>query len=439
MGQGQVYNQTLVLPALAQYQRDAIFAPERFVAIEASTKSGKTFACICWLLAQAWEGVGICRWIAPVYPQAEIAYKRMTEMLRKMDPQQRLWSATKIPMAIKLVNGSTIEFRSGDEPDNLYGDDVIAMVEDEASRCTEAVWVASRSTLTATKGKARIIGNVRGRNTWHYQTCRKVEAGQLPGWKYAAFNWRMAVEAGLVDAEEVDAARRELTEEQFRELYENVASDDGGNPFGLQHIAGCVAGLSDAEPVYFGVDIARATDWTVIIGLDADRRVCRYHRWQHVPWDETKKRIVELTGDTPTLIDSTGVGDAVVDGIQRMRGGVEGYQFTSTSKQHLMQALAVAIQSRAIGFPDGPIRLELDAFEFDVRPSGVRYSAPVGFHDDCVCALALANWKAISSGPVSVSVVQAVGPVVRDDWKPSGGERTGYGFAGSRGRGYSGW
>ena len=67
-----------------------------------------------------------------------------------------------------------------------------------------------------------------------------------------------------------------------------------------------------------------------------------------------------------------------------------GYVFTSTSKQLLMEGLAIAIQSRQVGFPDGPIVTELEQFEYVYTRTGIRYSAPEGTHDDCVCALALA-------------------------------------------------
>jgi len=69
----------------------------------------------------------------------------------------------------------------------------------------------------------------------------------------------------------------------------------------------------------------------------------------------------------------------------------QGWQFTSQSKQKLMEGLAVAIQSRRIWYPKGPIQDELEQFEFVVTRTGVSYSAPEGFYDDCVCALALAN------------------------------------------------
>ena len=74
-----------------------------------------------------------------------------------------------------------------------------------------------------------------------------------------------------------------------------------------------------------------------------------------------------------------------------------GFKFSSTSKQQLMEGLSVAIQQRLIRIPDGPVRSELESFEFVATRTGVRYAAPEGLHDDCVCALALAveQWRTL--------------------------------------------
>jgi len=69
---------------------------------------------------------------------------------------------------------------------------------------------------------------------------------------------------------------------------------------------------------------------------------------------------------------------------------VEGFKFTSQSKQQIMEGLAVAIQQRAVTYPDGVIVHELESYEYEYTRTGVRYSAPQGLHDDAVCALALA-------------------------------------------------
>jgi hypothetical protein len=68
-----------------------------------------------------------------------------------------------------------------------------------------------------------------------------------------------------------------------------------------------------------------------------------------------------------------------------------GFKYTSTSKQQLMEGLASAIHKGELGYPDNEIKNELEIFEYLFTSTGVRYSAPTGFHDDTVNALALAN------------------------------------------------
>ena len=91
-------------------------------------------------------------------------------------------------------------------------------------------------------------------------------------------------------------------------------------------------------------------------------------------------------------IDSTGVGDPIAEDVARIRP-TELFKFTAQSKQQIMEGLAMAIQQRKITFPEGNIKDELEIFEFEYTRTGVKYSAPQGFHDDCVCALALAWHK----------------------------------------------
>jgi len=108
------------------------------------------------------------------------------------------------------------------------------------------------------------------------------------------------------------------------------------------------------------------------------------------PWDDAIGQIIRLTDGCAALVDSTGVGDPILEMLQKKSSRFEGYNFTSASKQKLMEGLAVAIQSHTITFPDGPLRKELENFEYEYTRTGVRYSAPEGFHDDCVCSLSLA-------------------------------------------------
>ena len=138
-----------------------------------------------------------------------------------------------------------------------------------------------------------------------------------------------------------------------------------------------------------GVDLAKSLDWTVVVGLDRAGHVCGFERWQS-SWEQTEKRILSLIGSTPTLIDSTGVGDPIVERLQRLCPTVYGFKFTSQSKQKLMEGLTVALQQGRVGYPDGAISQELDTFEYRYTRTGAIYTAPEGLHDDCVVAIALA-------------------------------------------------
>lgn len=308
-------------------------------------------------------------------------------------------------LRLTLPNGSHIFFKSADKPNSLYGEDVYAVVFDEFTRAKEDAWVALRSTVTATKGKVKFIGNCRGRKGWYAKLAQKAKiytnntlfATDKPEYEYFKINAYDAVKAGILDIEEVEQAKRDLPEHVFRELYLAEPSDDGGNPFGLQYIDACtVDGLSEKAPICYGIDLAKSVDWTVVIGLDEDGRVSHFQRWQG-PWHVTKDRLSQLDR-IPTCIDSTGVGDPIVEDMQIAfldTGGelVEGFQFTNASKQRLMLGLATGIQNQQVSFPENVIKDELEVFEYQYSSTGVKYSAPDGFHDDCVCALALAYRK----------------------------------------------
>ena len=373
-------------PWLYPKQLDGLFHEKRYGIVEASTKAGKTVACIVWLGEEAMHGKEGYNywWIAPIYSQAKIAFRRMKRML-----PQSIYTANESDLTIMFWNGTIIWFKSGLDPDALFGEDVYAAVIDEATRVREESWQAIRTTLTATRGPIRIIGNVKGRKNWAYTMARRAESGE-PDMHYAKITAHDAVEAGVLHEDEIADAKRVLPEAVFRELYLAEPADDTGNPFGIEAIRACIRPLSTRPSVVFGWDLAKSIDWVVGVGLDRFGVTSSFRRWQS-PWTETEDRIRGVTGRTRALVDSTGVGDPILEHLQLVGGNYEGYKFTNTSKQQLMEGLAMGIQQKKIGFPEGEIVNELEEFEYEYGSRGrVFYSAPRGMFDDCVMGLALA-------------------------------------------------
>jgi hypothetical protein len=379
-------------PDLYPKQYNAIYSEARFSFIEASTKSGKTVGCMTWLFEQALrygkEGQEFW-WVAPVYGQAKIAYRRIKQGLNRKD----LMDCNDGDLTITLIhNRAVLRFKSGEKPDNLYGEDVYACVIDEASRLREESWHAIVSTLTATQGMCRVIGNVKGRKNWFYKLAVMAKAGNFPSGEYHKITAYDAIRANVIEREVVEDARKVLPRSVFLELYLAKASEDGSNPFSLRHIRSIVQDdLSPNPALCWGWDLARKLDWTVGIGLDFEGKISKFVRFKG-PWRRQIQTIIESTAGAPAYVDATGVGDAVIDRIQEIAGdNFHPYVFSSTSKQIIMEGLAVAIQTQDIGVIDGPLRDELKEFTFEYTRTGVRYTAPEGYHDDCVCALALAN------------------------------------------------
>lgn len=374
-------------PFVTTYQEAILDSDARFTITAASTKTGKTASHIIWLFEQALkckDGQSVW-WVAPVYQQAEIAFRRMKSQVD--NPQ--FFQSNETKLLLTLPTGARIEFKSGEKPDNLYGDDVYAAVIDEASRMREESWYAMRSTLTATQGKCKLIGNVKGKKNWFYKLGERARQGEKE-YQYFKITAYDAVKEGILSLDEVEQAKRDLPKAVFDELYLAEPADDKSNPFGIDNIRQCISPMSRNTPIAFGIDLAKYTDWTVITGLDSENRVCYCERFQS-DWSQTKAKIIQVVGRTPAFIDATGVGDPIVEELQKVLPKIFGFKYTSQSKQQLIESLVMEIQSQTIRFPDEPYGNELENFEYEYTRTGVRYSAPSGLHDDAVNSLALAN------------------------------------------------
>lgn len=404
-------------PFLYPYQKDILNSAARFTVTLAATKCGKTASHIVWLFEQALgckENQSVW-WVAPTFGQAKIAYLRMKVQIS----DKSIFTANETNLIITLINGAKIEFKTGEKPDNLYGDDVYAFVFDEFTRAREGAWHALRSTITSTAGKGKFIGNAKSKKNWGNKLAMRAKSGQDPDYEYFKITAYDAAAAGMKTKdgrpfiEEIEAAKRDLPETVFNELYLAEASEDGSNPFGIKYIAACCTpALSTQESIAYGIDLARKIDFVSIIGLDKLGTMSHYHNFTKVGWQQTIDTIKYLP-NKPIAMDSTGVGDVVLSQVEQVQTQVEGYVFTQASKQRLMEGLAVGLQGRKLLIADdgdvvngtGKLRHQLEQFEFEYTRTGIRYSAPEGEHDDDVCALALAwhRWQsAEKSGDISV-------------------------------------
>ncbi len=248
---------TLNFPVLVDYQRRILTDENRFTITEASTKAGKTASHIVWLInlakTEGKEGRNYW-WIAPVYAQASIAYARMK---RYLSPLKKKVSFNTSKLTLTLWNGAIIWFKSADNPDNLYGEDVYGAVFDEFTRAKEESWWALRSTITATRAKVKFIGNKTHPDHWGSKLAEQAEKGEIGDWSYYKITCWDAVSAGLLSREEVEDAKKTLPDDIFQSLYEAKWVLINGNPylrdFDKKTMTGKVA-YNPRESVYLSFD-----------------------------------------------------------------------------------------------------------------------------------------------------------------------------------------
>jgi hypothetical protein len=307
----------IIPPNLTSYQKKILFCDARFTITEASTKVGKTYSHMIWLFGKAHEfkvanGKNYW-WVAPVYNQSKIAFKRFRRYLSKTG----LYSFNESNLIIICPNGAEIHFKSAEKPDNLYGEDVYAAVFDEAPRARPEAWYALRSTLSATEAPCKLIGNFGGISNWVH----KLKEKALTDENYAYFKitcWD-AIAEGILSEHEVLQAKRDLPAKIFKELYEAEASEETGqlikninieNLFkdrektsGIKYITADIARLGDDKTVIYVWDGLNVIDIVVENVTKVNESVELIRRLQQ------KYQVSSLN----IIVDEDGVGGGVVD------------------------------------------------------------------------------------------------------------------------------
>ena len=93
-------------------------------------------------------------------------------------------------------------------------------------------------------------------------------------------------------------------------------------------------------------------------------------------------------------MDSTGVGNPVVDDLVNKGINVSPYVFTYNSRNELLINLQILLEQNTIKIPDDPELIEeLKSAFFDITAQGrTKIVVPDDKHDDRIMSLALAVW-----------------------------------------------
>lgn len=199
---------------LSKAQKQIADDKHRFKVAICGRRFGKTFLAIREMCYRARLPMQNVWYITSSYRAAKmIVWKPLKNKLLDLR-----WVAkiNESELTIELKNGSTISLKGAESYDSLRGSSISYVVLDEVSEIPENAWVeVIRPALSDQQGGALFIGTPKGMGNWSYDLyCQ--EQQQPKTWK----SWQFTtLDGGRVAPEEIEQARADMSERQFRQEF----------------------------------------------------------------------------------------------------------------------------------------------------------------------------------------------------------------------------
>jgi len=189
---------------------------ERWASVVAHRRAGKTVACIMDLIARAVAHKGReprLAYIAPTYAQAkDVAWSYLKEYTSAIPGMVNSESELSVTFP---HNKARIRLYGAENYDRIRGLYLDGVVIDESGDIDPRAWPeVIRPALSDRKGWATFIGTPKGRNAFYsmHQQAKSSDDWYCDDLK--------ASKTGIIDAAELDDARRTMTAEQYAQEYE---------------------------------------------------------------------------------------------------------------------------------------------------------------------------------------------------------------------------
>jgi hypothetical protein len=211
------------------HQIDIHARSDRFKVLVCHRRFGKTVMCINELIdraAQPKHAHARFAYIAPSYRQAKRVvwdYLKRYAIAVETIAEPDVAAAGKRPMAraletelrVDFANGSRIQLFGADDPDSLRGLYLDGVVFDEYGQMRPKVWTeVVRPMLADREGFAIFIGTPKGQNAF-FDIYERAKSDRE--WFHVVHK---ASATGIVPAHELDAARRDMSKEEYEQEFE---------------------------------------------------------------------------------------------------------------------------------------------------------------------------------------------------------------------------
>lgn len=373
----------IVLPKPHSGQRQVLDSPTRFKVLMCGRRWGKTLIAMVISITKMLKGEKV----AYITPEFSLGKDFFREILKYL-PQEIILTDNKSELYIELKTGGSLKFFSGEALNSLRGRKFHYIIVDEAAFIPELKeqWDTSiRPTLSDFRGGGLFISTPNGKeyfNSLYIRGKDKLEE-EWESFHFSSDN------NPYFSKEEFESARRSIPHFRFAQEYLAIPGESSNNPFGTDNINNAIIPhLSSEETIIYGIDVAKYSDYTVIVGLDQNGHMSYFDRFQK-PWEYTKNKIKDLPQDTYKVMDSTGVGDVLFEQLMDVPK-LSGFKFTTESKPKIIYELINGVEKGLVKINED-VANEMHTFIYKYSSTGhIKFEAQSGFHDDGIMALAIA-------------------------------------------------
>jgi hypothetical protein len=374
------------LPKPHDGQKKVLQSNTKFKVLMCGRRWGKSLVCQRIAIKRMINGQKIA-YVTPTFSLAKDFYKEFLRLI----PDKIIESENKTDLMIELKCGGTLQFFSGEALERFRGLKFHYLIIDEAAHipALKEAWGESiLPTLIDYDGDAILISTPCGKEFFHslYMKGKNGEKN-YESWHYTTYD------NPTLSPSAIEELVKELTEAQHKQEILAIAGENANNPIGTNYInENIIKNLSSNPTLVYGIDVAKYNDWTVITGLDSKGQMTYYDRFQ-LPWEMTKEKIKKLPKDIFKIMDSTGVGDVLLESLQTEVSQLSGFKFTTESKPKLIYEMIRKIERGELKYNQQTAD-EMLAFEYIYTSTGhIKFQAKQGYHDDSIMALAMASQK----------------------------------------------
>lgn len=378
------------LPQPHKGQQEVIDSNARWRILLCGRRWGKSLVARIEAIKHMLKGNQVA-YVTPTFDLAKTFYNLIVETL----PDAIIKTNNKSELFIELITGGSIKFYSGEALERFRGHDYDFIIIDEAAFIPnlKEEWDSSiRPTLSDRMGTALFISTPKGKE-FFFSLFQK---GQERIEGYQSFHFASNTNP-YFPQEEFEQAKASLPMIVFNQEYLAIAGENQNNPFGTDNInRNIIQELSTEPTVVYGIDLAKYNDYTVVVGLDINGKMTYYDRYQ-LPWTLTQNRIEQLPSNILKVVDSTGVGDVVLENLYQTCQSISGFKFTTESKPKIIYQLIKDVEQGLISYNQITAD-EMHVYEYKYSSTGhISFNAQAGYHDDSICALAIANHHRIQA------------------------------------------